>query len=82
MGILEDFRAECHKGYFASNGFLNGRLAMLATLERILEDGARHMEALNGLSCSSPAAAASGIRDGPRAFAGATKRGAVFGSDR
>ena len=64
MGILEDFRAECHKGYFASNGLLNGRLAMLATLEDILENGARHMGALKGSSGSSPDAAGSGIRDG------------------
>ena len=34
--VLEDFRAECHKAYFAFNGVLNGRLAALETYKGIL----------------------------------------------
>ena len=65
LEVLEDFRAECQKAYLAFNGMTNGRLTISANLERILEDAARHMEALDGSSGSSPAAAASGIGDGP-----------------
>lgn len=42
--VVEDFRAECHKGYFAFNGISNGRLAILETFKGILEDGRRLME--------------------------------------
>ena len=65
LEVLEDFRAECQKAYLAFNGVTNGRLTILAALERILEDAAQHMEASKGSSGSSPAAAGSGIGDGP-----------------
>ena len=34
--VLEDFRAECHKTYFAFNGLLNGRLVILERYKEIL----------------------------------------------
>lgn len=34
--LLEDFRAECHKTYFAFNGVLNGRLAILERYKEFL----------------------------------------------
>lgn len=65
LEVLEDFRAECQNAYLAFNGMTNGRLTISANLECILENAARHVEALDGSSGSSPAAAASGIGDGP-----------------
>lgn len=65
LEVLEDFRPECQKAYLAFNGMTNGRLTISANLECILENAARHVEAFDGSSGSSPAAAASGIGDGP-----------------